>query len=224
MKVKVDQCCCGCTLKTGTILIAAYYIVSSSAVFSMCILRMSMVKHGTNNSTGPVIDSKITENKGKINKDEDTLTEYAAARLNTMFSIYAIFFAFSILINVMLLVGAHKENLRLIYIWIVAQLIYLIMSMIGLISNMFLSLMNSSEKVGSIGSTLLNIVLTFYFLVVVFSYHEQIKDRQQGVPHRQQGVPPSGPPVVVYIDHQTPPPPYAELYPPWPQQGQFPPK
>lgn len=216
MKVKVDQCCCGCTLRTGTILIAAYYIVSSSAVFGMCILGMSMVKHVTNNSTGLAVNSTESEGKGR-STTEETLTEYAATGLTTMFSMYAIFSALSIIINVILLVGAHKENLRLIYTWIVAHLIYLIVSVIGLISNMFMSLMNSSERVGSAGSALLNIVLTFYFLVVVFSLHEQIKERQQGIP-------PSGPPMVVYIDHQAAPPPYAELYPPWTQQGPHPPK
>ncbi|PSN58268.1 hypothetical protein C0J52_00149 [Blattella germanica] len=210
MPLKVDQCCCGCTLRTGTILIGTYYIISSCAVLAVCTMGIIMLKDGDNNGTAEAVN--VTEHymKGRGNRHDLPSLEYTNG-IATMFLMFSVSSTISVLLNCMLLLGTRKGNIRLIYIWIVAHVIYLVVSVVGLLTNMFMSLLNPSERVGSVGTSLMSIVLTFYFLVVVGSYYQQLKDRQTAT---LPG------PVVVYIDHQSGPPPYSELYPPWPEQQQ----
>ncbi|KAJ4451373.1 hypothetical protein ANN_02835 [Periplaneta americana] len=148
-------------------------------------------------------------------------TSHNLEGVTAMFAFLMIYSVLSIMLNVMLLIGAHTENLRLIFMWIIAHVIYLVVTVLGLLTNLFMTLLNPDQRAGSVGTSLVNIVLTFYFLVVVGSYYQQLKDRMLSTS-------PHAPHVVVYIENtrkpeeSSPPPPYSELYPPWQQQQQQP--
>ncbi|XP_069679598.1 uncharacterized protein [Periplaneta americana] len=223
MPLRVDQCCCGCTLRTGAVLIALYYIVGSLIILSLTTTGMYIVNHSNFNKTAEVVnstDSTTLRGRGRGNYGDSPVAEYMAG-VTAMFAFLMIYSVLSIMLNVMLLIGAHTENLRLIFMWIIAHVIYLVVTVLGLLTNLFMTLLNPDQRAGSVGTSLVNIVLTFYFLVVVGSYYQQLKDRMLSTS-------PHAPHVVVYIENtrkpeeSSPPPPYSELYPPWQQQQQQP--
>ena len=76
----------------------------------MCIFGISIVKHGTSNSTVLTVNGTQIDSKGRIIKPEEIISEITVTGLPTMFAMYAIFSALSVLINVMLLIGTHKVS------------------------------------------------------------------------------------------------------------------
>ena len=72
----------------------------------MCILGLSLVKND-HNSTVNATSSVSREGSAR---GEEMFADYAVAGLSTLFAMYAIFSALSILINAMLLVGAHRVS------------------------------------------------------------------------------------------------------------------
>ena len=78
-------------------------------MFAVGVLGLAIVKHGFKNSTGQIVNSTLTEEQGRAMVGD--VTEVADGLIDTMLAMYVVFSVLSIIINVILLIGAHKVSL-----------------------------------------------------------------------------------------------------------------
>ncbi|KAJ9575662.1 hypothetical protein L9F63_007470, partial [Diploptera punctata] len=101
------------------------------------------------------------------------------------------------LFNIMLLIGAVQERASLVYVWFVVNTILLVIVIVSLFVNAFAGVQISSNKTGSIIPSILNILLTIYFLIVTYSYYKELKEK---------GAPRLGQPTAFHIEGYPMPP------------------
>ncbi|XP_069679839.1 uncharacterized protein [Periplaneta americana] len=157
MTLSVDRCCCGCSLRTGTIIIGAYILTCSvvMTVFgSVCLAVVCELSHRQ--------DFNVT-------REEDIPAQEITNEKEMLISAIVVG-AVQTIVNVLLLVGVKKEERRLVLVWLVSYVILFALSLLGLLTSFFQIPTNPSYQI----ATVINIGLYMYFLLVVRSYHRSL--------------------------------------------------
>lgn len=147
------QCCCGCTLKTGTIILgvldaiaAAYYLISSIVVASAAI----------------AVDDK--------NK---TYLETAA----TLATVLAVFSAVLLLVAICLIVGAANSKPNLLIPWMGYTIVFIVENTVVNIyyAVQYFELAEGAFGAGMIVGAVIYLLLQLYFLLVVYSLFRELR-------------------------------------------------
>ena len=152
------SCCCGCTLKTSTVIIGAIHLVSSVLVMITAVLFM----------TSPdAIMSYLNNVVPGWKEDIDT----SSMRIQIMIVAGCVLAAgiFAAVISSCLLHGARTANKCLVKPWIVLTAISLALDICKIIQSFFTLII--IDIIGSV----LAWVITTYFFMVVWSYKDQVE-------------------------------------------------
>ncbi|XP_077300668.1 uncharacterized protein LOC143921296 [Arctopsyche grandis] len=154
---QLNTFCCGCTLKTGAIIVGVV-----DAIWVIIMLIVSILVSVVLND--PSIDT--TTETG----DEQTLY--------SMFVAYSVFSAIYLIMAIMLIVGASKNSPNCLIPWLGYVFAYIIVYLVGAIINSisYFSLGNVGAACSFIISGILGISLQFYFFLVVYSLYRLLKN------------------------------------------------
>lgn len=115
-------------------------------------------------------------------QDIETSEEEIFVATKVVLGIVLVIWILGVLVNALLIFGAVHEKAKLIYIWFVVHIILLVIGTVMIIVNLITGANNSGSKGGSIGPTIINILLTIYFLIVVYSFYKELKEKGQTRP------------------------------------------
>lgn len=147
---QLEQCCCGCQLRTGTKFIGWAGVILGIICFIYILLYILDV----------AIPDAIKEEIQKLNVPLGYLL--AGTLLPIVFSI-------------LLLIGVYKEKISYYLPWIIYAIIATVMDVVVVITMMF-----GHVDVGSIIGAILGICFNVYFILVVYSDYRQQKEHGQG--------------------------------------------
>lgn len=150
MVVMLRQCCCGCTLKTGTIILGVLNALGGLG---------NLIQGITAASLG---DSIGTEYK-------DTIIAVGV--------VLAVIGAILLLVSICLIVGAQKNNPVLLMPWMVYTIIFVIVNTVLYIVNaaQYFEMGWSTQGTGNIIGAVIYILLETYFLLVVYSLFRELR-------------------------------------------------
>ncbi|XP_067012000.2 lysosomal-associated transmembrane protein 4B [Anabrus simplex] len=162
MTITVKQCCCGCTLKTGTIIIGVLYGLGALAG-----LVSNIMKAGA--------EQMSPEIAKHLNFTEEMREQYnniirASSYINI---VVAIILCLQLILCILLVYGANNENPRLIRPWIIYSIVSVTLSSIIYLILMILSFvyLSAASGIAILIGTALYIALSAYFIIVVNSFH-----------------------------------------------------
>lgn len=156
--MRVSSCCCCFSLKTGCIIISVYYVILSL----LLLISSSM----------DLYDILITD-EADVKKDDDGKMKDPVIR-GMLWTFLAVI-GLHIVMSFVLLVGAMKEIPAMVFIWLIANTIFLVAVMSGMSVRLFL---DPRKFMSSIGKRIFSIIVGVYFLIVVKSFHRDLKERQ----------------------------------------------
>lgn len=149
----LNQCCCGCELKTGTIIIgvldgiaALYSLVTSIVAASAAIV---------------------------VGDKNQSYLETVA----TLSIVLAVFSALLLLVSICLLVGAAKEKPSLLIPWMVYSLVFIVENTVVNIyyAVQYIGMSEGVIAAGVIIGAIVHLLLQVYFLLVVYSLFRELK-------------------------------------------------
>jgi hypothetical protein len=156
---------------------------------------------------------KSTESIGResVNATETLFLQLvsAFAVMSTLFMAVCILFYIVDIIN--LIKQDEKAKLCLMCVWLFTHAFYILMALVGLYSGTSICITDLGQ-IADLFASILNLVVTFLFLVRVMSYNRQLYVRQNTTT-------PKVPPAVIDISNKASPQPYSELYPPRTQEN-----
>jgi hypothetical protein len=121
----------------------------------------------------------------------------AFAVIGTFFTAEIIFCI--IIDTISLNIEDHISSVWLILVWTYTHAFYTVFVFVGVYGSMSTGFFKLDVMVGSL-SSILNLVMTFFFLKKLMSYNRQLYIRQKTTT-------PEAPPVVIHINNEEPPPP-----------------
>ncbi|XP_046667002.1 uncharacterized protein LOC124358748 isoform X1 [Homalodisca vitripennis] len=145
----LKECCCGCSLKTGSMIIGFITLVLASVL--TFIAASALVHH----------DYVILVQDSSL----DTIMEVA------LLVVRALQAAFSLL----LIIATHREQAVMILPWLVISLIAILLE--GTSLGIMLSHLAVGEINSRIFSMATHVSVTGYFIFVVFSYFREIRNK-----------------------------------------------
>ncbi|KAJ9581226.1 hypothetical protein L9F63_023593 [Diploptera punctata] len=154
MTLAVERCCCGCSVRVGTIIIAIYILTCSLllTVFGCLFLGVFLYKDN---------EEFYKETKEQIKKGDIVVTLVTTVIGGLI----------QVILNIVLLVGVKKESTCLVLVWLVSNIVLLVISFLMLIMSFFQSPTLPQYQV----ATVLTIALMLYFLLVVKSFYHTIQ-------------------------------------------------
>lgn len=216
MGLKVNQCCCGCTLKTGAICIALYHIAISSVFLAVLPLML----YGKYNSVGKHFSARnnTDEERRRVERGEEEEEEKRRRAhelldegIKGIYIMLIAVFSLNIIINILLIIGARKEKPLFVNIWIIVNSVFLMTCIVVIVLSVFMLFLDWKLALLLMKISILCTVMTSYFIVVVNSLYHQL-DRRQVAPCDD-----TVPPIVFIIDPPPPlppdhaPPPYHSI-------------
>ncbi|XP_044728772.1 uncharacterized protein LOC123292261 isoform X1 [Chrysoperla carnea] len=156
---QVDKCGCGCTLRTGTIIIGVYNLMGSIILFITCVWIQN----------NPHLLEEFDENGNNIPEEEES----NRTTLTTSMIISFIHFWTS----VSLLLGVDKRKRSLLQVWVVYAVLFAIYAIIDNLSDTPAKMFTDdiSGGVGILFQTAIIGALWIYSIIIVTSYSKQIK-------------------------------------------------
>nr|AGM32456.1 zinc metalloprotease-like protein [Coptotermes formosanus] len=150
MVVMLRQCCCGCTLKTGTTILGVLNLLGALANLIQGI------------TAAAVADSINVEYK-------DTIVAIGA--------VVAVFGGIMLVVAICLLVGASKDNPVLLIPWMVYTVLFVIAYTVLQIVNavQYFDMGYPESGAGSIVGVIIYILLETYFILAVYSLYRELK-------------------------------------------------
>jgi uncharacterized membrane protein len=145
------QCCCGCTLKTGTIIIGVLNIIGGAGNL---ILGITSATAASQYISDPEIRNVVIGTGATL----------------------AVFGAILLLFSICLIIGAQNEKPALLVPWMVYTIIFLIVNTIIYIVQavqLFRANDASNGAVNIVAATLFVLLQTYFLLVVYSLYREQ---------------------------------------------------
>ncbi|KAK7871388.1 hypothetical protein R5R35_006092 [Gryllus longicercus] len=179
MVMHLKSCCCGCSLKTGTVIIGVL-----SGIGALCGLIMSIL--GASVGTGELQKEflKELEKQKGITLDQ---AEYEEAvkhleatsgnkTLSALFICLAIVYGIHLIFDILMVFGASAERPRMIKPWIVFAIMALVVQSILSFVNIIFHFTSGAAMVGVLGLVMLavGIALAVYFILVVNSFHTEL--------------------------------------------------
>ncbi|XP_054263120.1 uncharacterized protein LOC128986665 [Macrosteles quadrilineatus] len=149
----LKECCCGCSLKTGSMIIGFITMIWASILTYMAIMSL------------------INGNYVIVSKDSniDTVLESCILGARTLQAIFSLF----------LIIATHKENAGLILPWLVVALVVVMME--GAYLATMASHLAIGDLNPRIVSLATHVSVTVYFFFVVYSYYRQVRDVDRGL-------------------------------------------
>ncbi|XP_067011936.2 uncharacterized protein [Anabrus simplex] len=162
----VKQCCCGCTLKTGSIVIGILEAVGCGLFLVIVILATAFFAALRDNSM----------DQPDVTQEQLEAFHAAMAALVILMIVLAVNLVAQLVFAILLACGASHENPSLIKPWIICSIVSLILSIILYIVSASIAIGNGETASGvqSLVSCALGSALKIYFIVVVRSYHLEL--------------------------------------------------
>ncbi|XP_075233642.1 uncharacterized protein LOC142331538 [Lycorma delicatula] len=148
---KLNYCCCGCSLRTGSKFIAWYSFISSLIFVSALIATIT--KFSAFNTTTSLSGPDIVQDS------------------ETQLIILIFINILLIITSFILIIGTHKEYCCLMLPWIVIYIIVTVSEIIDLILEVVRMCFNTKDFEG-----LLAAGVQTYFLLVIYSYYREVKN------------------------------------------------
>jgi len=150
MVVMLRQCCCGCTLKTGTIILGVLNILGG------------LVNLITGIAAGVASDFVEGESKTVV---------------VTVGVVLAVLGGILLLVSICLIIGAAKDNPALLVPWLVFTVVFLIVNtVLNIVSAAeYFALKDIAGGAGNLVAAAIYILLEIYFLLVVYSLYRELK-------------------------------------------------
>ncbi|XP_022189640.2 uncharacterized protein LOC111048101 [Nilaparvata lugens] len=142
---RLEQSICGFSLETGSKIIG-YFSLINRALF----MTSTIVKEEGNNGGGKA--------------DASTVLMMVVATI-IVFALFSIF-------DILMLVGVYKRRPSFMFPWIIVQVIYIILILIGAIS---------AGSITAIIGSLISACITIYFLLVVNSHYHELRSGITGM-------------------------------------------
>lgn len=165
MALTVNRCCCGCSLRTGTIIIAVYTLVCSGLLTVLSIALLCYISTDVPDGDHTYVGYDML----RVRNDPELKVALISGIVGgTVQSI----------LNAVLLIGAYKEKKNVLIIWLVANTVIFGLSVLSFLISFFQFPVNPLFQVAAAFSIGLNL----YFLLVVWSYHQSLAaghDRKQ---------------------------------------------
>ncbi|XP_046458672.1 uncharacterized protein LOC124205325 [Daphnia pulex] len=146
MSCKLNQCCCGCSLRTGAIAISVFSLISSVVSIIRIVLNFSALKGISSNDAKMLYGVIVGELVGAM---------------VLMFTIFLV-----------LLAAVKNRMPNLMLPWLVVQIVSIIAMFLYLI---ILAIAGANIGVVEILIACVGGALGFYFWLVVFSYYQELK-------------------------------------------------
>lgn len=197
----LNQCCCGCSLKTGTIIIAVLYVVYSLVQigttanslhthqyvdedFNLAIdnfnkfAQTDIEKHLRN--TAETLDKDFGL-KGKDGSITGTLDKALPKTqvTKTQLIVGLVFAIIQAICGLLLLFGAIQEKAGMLLPWVVVEtLVVIATTIIGIITCVALIAVAETATGGIIAvvAVIFYLLLSIYFLLVVYSYYQSLRE------------------------------------------------
>ncbi|XP_068085714.1 uncharacterized protein [Anabrus simplex] len=170
MVLKVSQCCCGCSLKTGTIIVAVLQALGGSCLS----VSMSVKAYRPGNIT--VFSGR---NHGLTDEEVAQVNRYIRALSADPKSIciaLAVIGVIQLILSVLLLYGADRENPKLVRPWIFFSAIMTLLMIATYFAFATLTFVLGLEGVGA--AVLIGMVpasgILLYFIILVYSYYDYL--------------------------------------------------
>jgi len=150
MVIMLRQCCCGCTLKTGTIILGVLNILGGLA---------NLITGITTAVVGDTFDAETKQVFVGVG------------------AVLAVIGGILLLVAICLVIGAIKENPALLVPWMVYVIIFMIANTILYIlyAAEYFSVNDAANGTGNIIAALIYLLLQTYFLLVVYSLYRELK-------------------------------------------------
>ncbi|XP_068085819.1 uncharacterized protein [Anabrus simplex] len=173
MGCEVEQCCCGCSLKTGSMVIGIVEAVLCGISLIMAIIASSAISI--------LRDSPWEEN---INATKEEIEDFQSAMsaLAILLIVVAVILAVQVVFAILLACGAGYEKPSLIKSWIIYSIVYFVVTVIMYIVIASIAFGNNQSGSGaqSLVSCILGSALKIYYIIVVRSYHLQLTRQGAG--------------------------------------------
>ncbi|EFX85636.1 hypothetical protein DAPPUDRAFT_127578 [Daphnia pulex] len=162
MSLKVNHCCCGCSLQTGTKIIGWLYLVSEIIAIVMLVLVEVLPEEQTSQTTTSETGNSET---------------FAIMEITSIVTA-----AIKILVTVPLLIAAYKNSRPMLLLpWLICAIVTALMA----IGTGIASVINSSGKETFFNEIIANTVvnflgsaLTIYYWIVVYSFYRRLRETQ----------------------------------------------
>ncbi|XP_075233643.1 uncharacterized protein LOC142331539 [Lycorma delicatula] len=145
----LDQCCCGCSLKTGTTIIGWFSFVRD------LIILVTLI----------AVEFAFKDSKSIATASPDTDKGFEAIVI-----ILAILYLLLTIVSLLLLFGTYKERHGYMSPWIILSTIGIVIEIICIITDTASVGFSKTDL-----QSLISVGLTIYFLLVVYSYYREIK-------------------------------------------------
>jgi len=159
MALTVSHCCCGCSLRTGTIIIAIYLLICSILLTSFSSVLLYSVSTDEDHHRDVVMENDLVLVKHNRELRMPLISGIIGGTIQ-------------MILNILLLVGVNKEKINLVIIWIMAYVVIFGLILMALVISFFQFPTSPFFQVVAV----INIGLTLYFLLVVRSYHHSLAD------------------------------------------------
>ncbi|XP_049768470.1 uncharacterized protein LOC126106293 [Schistocerca cancellata] len=198
----LNQCCCGCSLKTGTIIIAVLYVIAS--LVQIATTANSLHTHqyvdedlnyaidNFNSLVHTDIEKQLRDTAEKLDNDfglkgsDGSLTRtvnkalpYKTKVTKTQLIVTLVFAIIQAICGILLLFGAIQEKAGMLLPWVVVETLVVIAStVVGIITCIALIAVAETATAGFIAVVfvVLYVLLSVYFLLVVYSYYQTLRE------------------------------------------------
>ncbi|PSN43238.1 hypothetical protein C0J52_12632 [Blattella germanica] len=159
--------CIWFTPKTATLMVAFYYILLSILIVILAATGISVIK--------PIEVVERKDGNKARESDEILLEGVVPAKVMLCFLICTGFL--SLATSIMLVVGVSQEKGQWIYVWMNMHVFILATHFLICFCNMFLELPDQTQKNITIYGSVINGLMTLYFLVVVHNFYIEIDEK-----------------------------------------------
>lgn len=154
----LDQCCCGCQLRTGT-----KFVGWCGVIFEIlaCILYLVIA-----------FGAEAVPNQDKNNTN---LTPEEVKIIKIIFFIQAVISLLRAVFSIFLLIGVYQEKVGYYLPWLLYSTVALVLEIISIIT-----LITQHEEFSKVLGEIIGCCIYIYFILVVYSDYRVQKERDQG--------------------------------------------
>ncbi|KAJ9596486.1 hypothetical protein L9F63_012487 [Diploptera punctata] len=163
--VRLKNCCCGCSLKTGSILIASYYLVWCHFGLALIAPAFGNVGHSPEYYEGDTF-------KGFKDSLDDAPYLINKGLLGSLLVSVVLGF----IVNIILIAAAATGNPKLILAWLFVHGVLLAIGSGAFIGLVFYG-PDFTEAVRQTIVITINLFLSLYFMLVVMSYYKELTEK-----------------------------------------------
>ncbi|XP_067011539.1 uncharacterized protein [Anabrus simplex] len=168
--VTVERSCCGCSLKTGSVLIGILQLIWSASLFSSSIIIASIPE-----------EPKLTRYSRNFTQEEQQIIRYYVHIFSKISIATVLIQGLQFILSIMMMYGAKNENARQVKPWIVYSILSLIATSAIYITLFTLAFIHKFLAIGILLLIVAAVTLAAnsYFIIVVHSFHRQLLSRKR---------------------------------------------